>query len=731
MDEEFSLSKVIFILYFMIFAFAFLSGLGIEPDPIDNPFDYARITDLDYRAELIDEPNSLGKVKVTETITFDIHAAFKNNLFWELWRDLPEDDVDGLKIHYNVLSVKEIKDDGKVVIYEKSPKLYWYDSDYTNSPYGPGKWFHSKGPYDEDIGNYEALMLYIDGIYRDKVTFEIEYELYNAALKYKDISELYLTLYSEDSIKYLKSLDAQILIKNKDMPNKGNYSVHTLGTINEKFEVKESDTLNPGYHTFYFNLDEDDLKFKPYNQYIDFILWGYNEDSQKFTTYAIDNLYSDDLAKQELINDYTSELVYISFMKKAKVGGFIITIGMSFMTILLLSTCDKFYKKKYCIYNKPNIVFYRDIPSDLDPYFVSKFINIKDNSNNDDTNGYSAVLLNLVRKGYLELIETGNPNMAGSSNITIVLKYRPQIITNNNISNVSELNTVSVNQLGVSTQNTTINNIIDMPKTINQITPNVVQKVNTDGKILEELTLGEEHYFNLLVRHCGSYGRILMSDFKKLVLNDEDNTDKFVTNMNKVLVDLGVSNGYFQKKDYNEARNRIRTTSKWLFVSGLIILFSNLLVDNTRLDYMYGGLLILGLIFMIGASYLKKLSNKYVLLTELGEEEYAKWRGLYNFLNSATLMNERTHIELPLWEKYLVYATAFGISEKVVKALEIRCPDLANSALLSNRYYSSNSFRTYNRSFHHSVRSASYSSRSGSSYYGGGGRGGGGGGGGH
>ena len=97
-------------------------------------------------------------------------------------------------------------------------------------------------------------------------------------------------------------------------------------------------------------------------------------------------------------------------------------------------------------------------------------------------------------------------------------------------------------------------------------------------------------------------------------------------------------------------------------------------------------------------------------------------------------MKERTVVELPLWEQYLVYATAFGISEKVIAALKIRCPDINLSPMLRNPYYTSRSFRYYGRSFRHVTRSAShtfssggYGGFSGHGGYGGGGRGGGGG----
>ena len=85
--------------------------------------DYTRITDIDYKAVVLDEVNNGGNILVTERITYDVHAASKTNLFWELWRDLPEETIDGLPVRYEVQSVKQIMDDGSEVVYEESPKL--------------------------------------------------------------------------------------------------------------------------------------------------------------------------------------------------------------------------------------------------------------------------------------------------------------------------------------------------------------------------------------------------------------------------------------------------------------------------------------------------------------------------------------------------------------------------------------------------------------------------------
>lgn len=664
-----------------------------EEEIISNPFDYARITDVDYTAVVVDQPNSNGKIIVTERLTFDIHAASKDNPFWELWRDLPEDYIDGLKIEYKVNSVKQILEDGSTLVYTESPKLYWNDSDYTSSRYGPGKWYHSEGPYDEDDRQYECVFFYVDGLYREKVTFEIEYEMTNAALRYNDCSELYLCFYSEDSIKYLKSFKGQILFPNKDMPSSGNYYAHTYGTNSDSFDFTESKTVNPGYHTFSFDLDETELKFKPYNQYIEFSLVSYGKDKHIFTNYAPDNYYSDEDVLEESKEEH---LKYESLSKKfakTKIVVFVLCSIGAFLIILYSLNTDKRMKKKHVFYEPTmQMEYFRDIPSNLDANFAAQLIFCKDQKQKDNADGYAATMLSLVRKDYIELDRIDQEKDWNSNNIKIIVKYKPIQLT---------------------------------PETLDS--EPVVEPI----KQLEPLTQAEEYYFNLIVRH--SHGNeISMNVFEKNVLSDYENTNTFVKNVDNSIVNIGISQGYFQKADYRQPKQQLLSLSKTHLTLALIVMvLVNLISYQTRLDLAFGGFFILGFAFIISSLYLKKIAKKYILLTQFGEDEYAKWKGLYNFLNSETLMNERTVIELPIWEQYLVYATAFGISEKVIAALKIRCPDIDMSPMLRNPYYSSTSFRHNSRSFRSATRSASHIARSGGygghGGYGGGGRGGGGG----
>lgn len=645
-----------------------------------NPNDYARITDMEYKAVVVDEPGSEGKVVITERLTFDVHAASEDNLFWELWRDLPENYVDGVKVDYEVNSVKQILEDGSEIVYEESPKLYWDDYDYvnTNPYYGPEKWYHSEGPYDEENAQYECVLFYVDGLYREEVVFEIEYEMHNAALRYHDCSDLYLSLYSGDTIKYLDSFKAEILFPNDDMPSTGNYDVYTYGTNSNEFPVIGSASANPGYFTFSFELDEEDLQFRPYNEYIEFDLVSYGKDRHIFTEYAPSNYYSSDDVLDEI---YDEQQAYADAPRNYRIIKFLVFQLAAAGAILILIytfTSGSRIKSKHTFY-KPTmeIDYFREIPSNLDPNFAAALVFCKSKPPKNDSGIYSAILLSLTRKKYVEL------NEWGTNDIRI-----------------------------------TINHSSDIAR--------------------EPMTLCEKYYYNLLVRHA-TQGSITMSNFQSRVSSDYANTNAFARNIDNSIVNIGVRDGYFQKADYAQPRKKMRSTAKVLWITGILsITLVNIISYQTRMDLAFGAFFIFGISCMISSLYLKQESKKYVLLTQLGEEQYAKWRGLYHFLNSDTLIHERTYIELPLWEKYLVYATAFGLSEKVIKAISIRCPEAASSPVLSNTCYHSRSLHHSSRVFHSAVHSGSHGgysggggSGSGGFGYGGGGRGGGGGGGGH
>ncbi|MDR0335109.1 MAG: DUF2207 domain-containing protein [Methanomassiliicoccaceae archaeon] len=132
-------------------------------------------------------------------------------------------------------------------------------------------------------------------------------------------------------------------------------------------------------------------------------------------------------------------------------------------------------------------------------------------------------------------------------------------------------------------------------------------------------------------------------------------------------------------------------------------------------------------------------------LNILGEDEYARTMALKRFYTDMTLMKERQTMELALWERHLVYATAIGVSKKVIKELEVRLAGMSTGvnvtfihALHSTGGISKNiasigkaPYAAFARSGTSGGGSGGYSRGGGGGFSGGGGGGHGGGGGGH
>ena len=687
-----------FTIYFFIFLLIIISeGYSFEDFGFDgftlNPNDYCNLTDVNYTAILQDNPDGKANVNITEYLTFDVHANSKSNTYKELWRELPEDIVDGLRVTYDVKSVTQILDDGTEVPYLETSKMYWEDEDYT--PYSTLRWHHSTG-----TGNYpdndESLLIYIPWTYREKMTFKIEYSLNNAALKYKDCSELYLSMYSGNTIKKLNSFKAQILVPNDIMPS--TYYTYSFGTANDRIPYTESDSINSGYRTFLINLDKSDLKFNYHNRYIEFCLLAYGNDKHIFTKYAPNNIYSYDNALEECIAENEYYTYKNEKFKTYKTTLLITSFVLSFL--IYINTINNFdkTKEKYNIYNpETDYEYFREIPSDLDPIFASELVFMKDpfNENLEKQEEYAAILLSLVRKKYVKISKINDLNEWTNSNTLITLE---------SLQNYYETQTISKNE------------------------PISVTKNITTGEILEPLTTSERLYFELLERYArNSNNSISLNILQQLIDSDYVHTNAFIKDMNtKPALESGVMQGYFSQTQYDSLKKNYEKKAKLcLTLSIFMLILVNGISYFTPMALSYGAYTIFGIALLWKYIYLKSKAGELVLFTQYGINEQAKWRGLYNFLNSNTLINEKEVHNLPLWEKYLIYATAFGISEKVVKAIKIHAEDLnfdSSSILNHHAYIHSTHFHSTSRAFGRSIHTSSRGGGFGGHGYGGGGR---------
>lgn len=75
------------------------------------------------------------------------------------------------------------------------------------------------------------------------------------------------------------------------------------------------------------------------------------------------------------------------------------------------------------------------------------------------------------------------------------------------------------------------------------------------------------------------------------------------------------------------------------------------------------------------------------LLTQLGENQFALWKAFKNFLSDFTTFEQKELPELFMWEKYLVYATVLNVSQKLLKQLFARYPEILENRQDSRLFY--------------------------------------------
>ena len=304
---------------------------------------------------------------------------------------------------------------------------------------------------------------------------------------------------------------------------------------------------------------------------------------------------------------YASQYEYTSTPEEyrtKKIHVFLVFIIGFILVAVYAASVERRTKAKHIFYTpSTEIEYFREIPHDLGPNFAAALVFC-------NFGVYSAILLSLARKNYISLSELA------SKDIRITVKRK-------------------------------------------------ASKQDSNAAVrLEPLTPCEEYYYNLIVRHA--HGDLIpMKTLQLRISSDYGNTPSFVRKMENSVGDIGMKNSYFQTRDYKQPQRDMRSPANVLLVIGILfITLVNIISYRTRMDFSFGAYFIFGICCLACSIYLKIKSGKYVLLTQFGEDEYAKWRGLYNFLKSDTLINERTIVELPLWEKYLIYATAFGLSAK-------------------------------------------------------------------
>ena len=169
-----------------------------------------------------------------------------------------------------------------------------------------------------------------------------------------------------------------------------------------------------------------------------------------------------------------------------------------------------------------------------------------------------------------------------------------------------------------------------------------------------------------------------------------DTINKFVNNARNSLYDLKLidkSNEKLYAKCDN-AKTKMSIVGYGYLWAVIMYLISQIPVFKIRLACYYGQfftnnflwiLIIVLPIILLCLIYWKKQNesrNKIAVLTQAGSDEKAEWKGLANYMKDYSLLNEKNVLSLAIWEKYLIYATAFGIVDKVIEQMKSQYPEV-------------------------------------------------------
>ena len=220
------------------------------------------------------------------------------------------------------------------------------------------------------------------------------------------------------------------------------------------------------------------------------------------------------------------------------------------------------------------------------------------------------------------------------------------------------------------------------------------------GEIEEEQLIGEEYnVYDFLVSACNYIDNkreyITIKEFS-------DYAEQHYKLFHKLLCDLEYSasayhsgfmnidlNKQLDCKEVDKKISKISSVNRWSFLFAFIFMIGASSEGEIKKYFLVIAIIFWIIIFgnIICVRILKNALKKMSGLTEKGLREKNEWKALKKYMQDYSLLNEKTLPDIVLWEKFLVYATAFGISEEVTEQLKIAHPDMFNVNNVDNYSY--------------------------------------------
>jgi len=255
----------------------------------------------------------------------------------------------------------------------------------------------------------------------------------------------------------------------------------------------------------------------------------------------------------------------------------------------------------------------------------------------------------------------------------------------------------------------------------------VIKIVKENPAELNE-NIDEKVILEFLKKACKNTNQINMKELKKYISESESKVEKLKDSIDKNTVDMIYNKNLANKKEKEENDKYILKIIGFVIVLvfSIFVLFSG--IYGFKIPLISIGIIPFILVIIIKIILLGKIASKINVFTQKGIDEHVKWKGLKKYMKEFSMLSQKDIPDIILWEEFLVYATVFGIAEKVLKQLKIVYPNITNEVYMNNYTYmylmmNTNFTSTFSNAIS-TTMSSSYSSSTGGGggFSGGGGR---------
>lgn len=182
------------------------------------------------------------------------------------------------------------------------------------------------------------------------------------------------------------------------------------------------------------------------------------------------------------------------------------------------------------------------------------------------------------------------------------------------------------------------------------------------------LSEDENIILNILEKAMENREYITTKDFAQYAKDNYDEVYKELNKINNVIDEYEEKSGNIDEERRVVSEKLIK--KRGLYIMLLCISFF-VMPFFTLIFTIYIG--IIACIVVISRN-IKKVTT----LSEKGYIEKMQWEGLKKYMEDYSLLKEKGVPDIVLWEKFLVYATTFGISKKVIQQLKVVHPEMFN-----------------------------------------------------